>query len=306
MSFPHEKILYVLTGPTAVGKTDLSLRWAELNEAEIISCDSLLFYRGMDIGTAKPTLAERARVPHHLIDVCDVTERMDITRYVDLVRVRLAEVESRGRRVLVVGGSGFYLKSFFAPVADEVEVAPELRASLERKLESEGLAALVEELRSIDPSCTEKIDTNNPRRVIRALERCRSTGKKLGELAAEFSRLPLPFAGWNVRLTCLERSAEELNTRITLRVETMLREGLVDEVRSLLECGLKSNPSASRAIGYRETIDMVEGRIPADALAPMIVQNTRALVKKQRTWFRTQLPDHRTLDAAIATAAELF
>src|SRR4051812_7023300 len=120
---PAKPILQVLTGPTAVGKTEWALRWAERHDAEIVSCDSLLFYRGMDLGTAKPTPAERARVPHHLIDICGVTERMDVTHYVAQAQRAVTEILGRRRRVLVTGGSGFYLRAFFAPVADEVEVS---------------------------------------------------------------------------------------------------------------------------------------------------------------------------------------
>src|SRR5688572_27655969 len=121
------RVLHVLTGPTAVGKTEWALRWAERHGAEIVSCDSLLFYRGMDIGTAKPTPAERARVPHHVIDVCEVTDQMNVTHYVSLARRAAEEILERGMRVLVTGGSGFYLKSFFCPVADEVDVPEALR-----------------------------------------------------------------------------------------------------------------------------------------------------------------------------------
>ena len=135
-------LLHVLTGPTAVGKTEWALRWAEARGAEIVSCDSLLFYRGMDIGTAKPTAAERARVPHHLIDLCGVTERMDITAYVAAARRAVTEIAARGRAVLVTGGSGFYLKSFFAPVADEVAVSAELRAEVAGLALAEAVAQL--------------------------------------------------------------------------------------------------------------------------------------------------------------------
>lgn len=306
MPAPNEKLLYVLTGPTAVGKSELSLAWAEKNDAEIISCDSLLFYRGMDIGTAKPTSTELARVPHHLIDVCDVTERMDVTRYVEAVRQTLADLAARGRRVLVVGGSGFYLRAFFFPVADEVTVPPELRAELEVRLQTHGLPALVKELAALDPLGIQGIDTNNPRRILRALERCRTTGRSLTDLAAEFARQPRPFAEWTPRLTRLDRSPEELNARIAQRVAAMVRAGLVEEVRRLMEAGLKTNLSAARAIGYRETIDFLEGRIAEAELPAAIIQNTRALVKKQRTWFRTQLPAHRAIPADTCTVDELF
>jgi len=122
--------IHVLTGCTAVGKTELALRWAEARDAEIISCDSLLFYRGADIGTAKPTPAELARVPHHLVDVCPVSQQMDITRYVTLARAAVADILGRGKAVLVTGGSGFYLKAFFAPVADDVAVPPDIPSAL--------------------------------------------------------------------------------------------------------------------------------------------------------------------------------
>lgn len=306
MAAQKEKVLFVLTGPTAVGKTELSLRWAESNEAEIISCDSLLFYRGLDIGTAKPSPDELSRVPHHLVDVCELTERMDVTRYVAAARTTLAELASRGRRALVVGGSGFYLRAFFAPVADEVDVSSELRAEIEARLLEKGLPDLVAELNAIDPAGTQKIDTKNPRRVVRALERCRATGKTLTQLAAEFAQLPPPFSDWEVRLTRLDREPDDVRRRIEVRVHAMLKAGLVDEVRRLLTMGLKENPSAAKAIGYRETIDFIEGRMKESELAPTIIHNTHGLVKKQRTWFRTQLPPHRSVDANTAKADDLF
>lgn len=306
MAAPKEKIIYVLTGPTAVGKTELSLAWAEANEAEIISCDSLLFYRGLDVGTAKPTPKERERVPHHLIDVCHVTERMDVTRYIDAVRVKLDEIAQRQRRVLVVGGSGFYLRAYFSPVADHVEVPAALRAEIAARLENEGLTALVQELKSLDPEGSAGLDLNNPRRVTRALERRRASGKSLNQLTSEFVQLPRPFADWAVQLTRLDRAPEALNLRIEERVAAMLRAGLVEEVTRLVGEGLKGNPSASRAIGYRETIDFLEQRVSAAELPTLIARNTRALVKKQRTWFRTQLPEHRVIDASTAEPSGLF
>jgi tRNA dimethylallyltransferase len=300
------RFLHLLTGPTAVGKTELALRWAEANHAEIVSCDALLFYRGMDLGTAKPTAAERARVPHHLIDLRDVTEPMDVTQYVTNARTVAEDIVSRGRTVLVVGGSGFYLKSFFAPVADEVAVSPELRAEIAAKLESERLHALVAELRALNPGGLGALDLANPRRVTRALERCRASGRTLAALAADFARQPAPFAGWETRCTRLDRTPADLDARIAARTDAMLRAGLVDEVRHLRAAGLEKNPSAARAIGYRETLAMLDGRLPETQLAAEIAQNTRALVKKQRTWFRTQLPPHRALDAATSGVAELF
>lgn len=287
--------IYVLTGCTAVGKTEWALRWAEANDAEIISCDSLLFYRHMDIGTAKPTPAELGRVPHHLIDVVAASEPMDITRYITLARAAVETIAARGRKVLVTGGSGFYLKSFFGPVADDVAVPAEVRAAVAVQLEQAGIGVLVEELRALNPAGLGALDVDNPRRVTRALERCRVTGKTLAELKAEFLARPSAFAEWPVALVRLERSPEEVNLRIDARVETMVRAGLVEEVRRLRADGFERNPSAAGAIGYREVLAMLDGKLASSAMAAEIAQNTRALVRKQRTWFRTQLPEHRVV-----------
>ncbi len=284
----------------------MALRWAEAHNAEIVSCDSLLFYRGMDVGTAKPAKDELARVPHHLIDLFAVTERMDVTRYVTHAGRAVADIIARGRQVLVAGGSGFYLRAFLGPVADEVNVPDELRTELRERLEREGLVPLVKELHGLNPAGLGALDVQNPRRVLRALERCRASGRTLVELQAAFAAQAAPFAGYEVKLCELVREKDELDQRIEQRVAGMLQAGLVEEVRTLLPAGLKQNPSAANAIGYRETIDFIEGRLPAVELAGLIVKNTRALVKKQRTWFKTQLPEHPQVDARSADGRGLF
>jgi tRNA dimethylallyltransferase len=298
-----KSLLHVLTGPTSVGKTEWALRWAEANGAEIVSCDSLLFYRGMDLGTAKPTAAECARVPHHLIDLCDVTEPIDVTHYVARARQTVGEITARGRPVLVTGGSGFYLKSFFSAVADDVAVPVELRAEVARL----SLADAVAKLRALNPAGLGALDVANPRRVTRALERCLASCRPLAELAADFARRPSAFADWKIELTRLDRAPADLEKRIEARVAAMLCAGLIDEVRRLRAAGLEKNPSAAKAIGYREVLALLDGRLDERDLAPTIAQHTRALVKKQRTWFRTQLPAHRVIAAAaLRDAAELF
>ncbi len=309
MSGPAEagRLLHVLTGCTAAGKTEWALRWAEAHGAEIISCDSLLFYRGMDIGTAKPSAAELSRVRHHLIDIRDVSEPMNAALYGPMALAAAEEISARGHAVLVVGGSGFYLRSFFAPVADGLEVPNEIRARVAAHLEAGGLGSVVAELARLNPGGLQGVDTANPRRVTAALGRCLASGRTLAELSAEFSRAVPAFARWEVRLARVDRSAADLEARIGLRIEAMLRSGLVDEVKRLLGDGLRSNPSAARAIGYRETIDVIDGSAPMEGLAAAIAKDTRALVKKQRTWFRTQLPPHRVIDAgAPADGASPF
>lgn len=296
-------VIHVLTGPTAVGKTEWALRWAEANQAEIVSCDSLLFYRGMDVGTAKPTRGELARVRHHLIDICDVHERMDISRYVREARRVVEAIVGVGRPVLVTGGSGFYLQAYFGPVADEVEIPDHVRSEVANL----GPEVALERLRALNPRGLGALDIANPRRVTRALERCLSTGRTLEDLVAAFRRTPGPFADFDVRLCRLERERNELERRIELRVTAMLEAGLIDEVRHLRAHGLEGNPSAARAIGYREVIAFLQGLLPESALAAEIAKNTRALVKKQRTWFRTQLPAHPAIDATtLKTPEQLF
>lgn len=298
-----QPVIHVLTGPTAVGKTEWALRWAERRGAEILSCDSLLFYRGMDIGTAKPTAAERARVPHHGIDLVEVSERMDVTEYVACARAAVADILGRGRSVLVAGGSGFYLKAFFGPVADEIAVPQDLRRMVAALSHADALARL----RELNPEGLGSLDQANPRRVARALERCLASGRTLAALADEFARQPGPFAEFAVKLVRLERDAAELLKRIEVRVAAMLALGLVEEVRRLRAAGLERNPSAARAIGYREVIAMLDGALPASRLAEEIARNTRALVKKQRTWFRTQLPAHRRVEVdTLRDESELF
>jgi len=301
-----EHVLHLLTGPTAVGKTEWALRWAEARGAEIVSCDSLLFYRGMNIGTAKPTAEERARVPHHLIDILGVVETWDVARYVAAARAACEEIAQRGRRVLVTGGSGFYLKAFVAPVADAVEVSPEIREAVAARLEADGLPPLVAELGRLNPQGLGALDVRNPRRVVRALERCLASKCSLAELAGRFARQPSAFADWTVRLERLDRPRPDLDARIDARVRAMLEAGLVEEVRALLAAGLKGNPSAAKAIGYRESIEHLEGRLSAKELPAVIARHTRALVRKQGTWFRTQLPAHAVHDAARLTLDRLF
>lgn len=290
-------MLHIITGPTAVGKTEYALSYAEAHDAEIVSCDASLFYRGMDVGTAKPTIEERARVPHHMIDICDVSESYDIVRFDKEVRKVIDSIQDRGKSVVVTGGSGFYLKSFLAPVIDTVEVSDAVRAKVAEIYEASGLEGLLSELNQASPEGIGNLDTKNPRRVLRALERCLASGQSLIQLQEAFAARPEPYADFEKRLILLQRNPEELRARVALRVDHMLAAGLIEEVRGLREVGIESNPSAASAIGYRETLSYLKGEIEREAIAPAIVLNTNHLVKKQRTWFRTQI---RAADEVVA------
>ena len=282
--------IFIITGTTAVGKTAFALDFAEQVDAEIVSCDASLFYRGMDIGTAKPSLAEQKRVPHHMLDLCPVDQPYTIVPYVADVRTVIAGIFARGRSVVVTGGSGFYLKSFLYPVTDPVEVSKNIRTQVAQHFSKEGLIGLLRRLEDCNPNGLGGLDRCNPRRVLRALERCLASGKTLAELQAEFEAQPTPYAEYEKELILLERSVEDLRSRCALRVDTMLAAGLIEEVAQLKRQGIERNPSAAAAIGYRETLAYLRGELDLDNLRQLITIHTQQLAKKQRTWFRTQIP----------------
>ncbi len=288
--------IHIVTGPTAVGKTTWALEWAETHQAEIVSCDSLLVYRGMDIGTAKPPAEEQARIPHHLIDINPVSQPLNVSAYHALARKAVKSILDRGRTVLVTGGSGFYLKSFYAPVADAWAPSPVIRERVTSLHAAEGLPGLLRALNELNPEGLGALDTHNPRRVIRALERCLTSGQSLLTMLANFDSQPPPFAGMPLTVTLLQRPAESLNQRIEQRTAAMLKAGLIDEVVRLKEEGLLDNPSAAQAIGYRETLAYLEGQLDRTSLEAAINRNTRQLVAKQRKWFRHQLPPHQIIN----------
>lgn len=283
--------LHIITGATAVGKTNYALEYCQALNGEIISCDASLFYRGMDIGTAKPSKEELAKIPHHCIDMNPVNQAFDITQFDILARKTVEDILSRGKSVVITGGSGFYLKSFFEPVVDTIEVSDAIRTESETLFVEQGLSGLLERLKAINPEGLGNLDTLNPRRVQRALERCLASGKSLPVLQKEFSERPKPYASFKKHFILLERDAEELKNRIARRAKCMLESGLLDEVKSLLKNGIEDNPNAANAIGYRESIAFLKGEIEESELLPLIIKNTNGLVKKQKTWFRSQLPE---------------
>jgi tRNA dimethylallyltransferase len=257
-------------------------------------------YRGLDIGTAKPSPAERARVPHHLIDICDLSEAFDAAQFVQLAQKAVAEIQSRGRVPVFCGGTGLYFKAFLSGLGEAPSANPELRAKLE-KLPFE---ALLGELRERDPEAYGKIDKQNPRRVIRAVEVIRLTGKKFSEQRAEWkseARSPKSEVFF-----CLNRQPADLHTRINVRVDEMFRRGLVDETRELLKHGLEQNQTAMQAIGYRQVAEYLRGEHPLAETVEQVKIRTRQFAKRQLTWFRRQLDPEwieLTPDEAPETAA---
>jgi len=281
--------IHIITGVTAVGKTNYALEYAESHNAEIISCDASLVYKGMDIGTAKPSKQELSRVPHHLIDILDVQESCDIVTYNQHAQKAVDTIIARGKSIVVTGGSGFYLKSFLSPVVDLVVVPMSVRSAVSKLYAESGLDGLLDHLNRINKEGLGKLDCRNPRRVQRALERCMASGKSLPQLHSEFEARPKPYASYSKRLILLSREPEDIRSRVELRAAQMLRQGLIDEVEGLMATGIQNNPSAASAIGYRETIKYINGQLSTDELLPLIIKNTMQLVKKQHTWFRSQI-----------------
>jgi len=282
--------LYFIAGVTAVGKTKIALEWAEENNAEILSCDSISIYRGMDIGSAKPSLLEQKRVSHHGINLYSVDKPCDVGQYATYAQEKVREIQQRGNEVLVVGGSGFYLQSFFSPVVDQVEVPLQVREEVEFLYQENGLHALCDRLLALNPRGLGDLDRLNPRRVIRALERCISSGESLEELKDAFQKLPKPYSQFDKKVVWLDRENTDLEERISRRTQKMLDSGLLKETRGILNHGLSKNSAASSSIGYREAISCLGGEIPEAELGTRINLSTRKLVSKQRKWFRKHLP----------------
>lgn len=282
--------LYFLAGVTSSGKSALAMSWAASQNAEILSCDSIALYRGMDLGAAKPSAEDRKRIPHHGLDLAEVTEGFDVSKYERYAQRVVSEVVSRGKKLLVVGGSGFYLQSFFEPIVDEVVVTDEIRGQVENLYKSKGIEGLLDQLRQLNEGEPLGLDELNPRRLLRALERCLGSGLKLSQLRERFESMPVPYASFAKQCLWLDRENEDLEARIESRTAKMIEMGLVEETETLIERGFLSNPAACSSVGYREVCSYLRNEITRDELIPAICTSTRKLVSKQRKWFRKRFP----------------
>ncbi len=269
-----------LVGPTAVGKSAVALELARHIGAEIISADSMQVYRGMDIGTAKPSAEERQGVPHHLIDICNVGEVFDVKRFVELAKARIEEIRGRGKEVLVVGGTGLYVRALQHGLFEGPPRDPQIRA----KLELMSADTLFDELQRVDARTAGQIDRHNPRRLVRALEVFYLTGKPISEMQTQWAR---ESRGDGI-LLCLNRERDDLYKRIEQRIDHQIAAGWVDEVKRLLEQGLDRNPSAMQAAGYRELVAHSRGESTLAETVTLIKARTRQLARRQLTWFRRE------------------
>jgi tRNA dimethylallyltransferase len=277
--------LILIVGPTAVGKTELAIQLAERLNGEIVSADSRLFYRGMDIGTAKPTPEERARVPHHLIDIAEPDETLSLAVFQQKARAAIADIHTRNKIPFLVGGTGQYIRAVTEGwTPPEVQPDERLRGALEKMKEERGLYWLHDKLRSLDPDAAQKIDARNFRRTIRALEVIMTTGRRFSEQRGQSG------SPYHLIAIGLMRTRAELYERVDQRIDMMFASGFLDEVKSLLAKGYPPSLPTMSAIGYREGIRVVNGELSEEQAKSEMRRITRVFVRRQANWFKEADP----------------
>ena len=287
--------LIIIAGPTAVGKTAISVELAKRIGGEIISADSMQVYRGMDIGTAKVTPEETQGVPHHLIDILDPSDAFNVMEFRKRVRDAIHEIVARGHVPILVGGTGFYIQSILYDIEFDPEGgSDEMRRQLEAEMEARGPEAMHAELRRVDPESAEIIHANNKKRVIRALEYCLSTGRKISGHNREQRMRTSPYLFLFYVLT-MDRAA--LYKRIDLRVDQMMEQGLLEEVKRLRDEGVTADMVSMQGLGYRQMFDYLEGIATLEEAVDRIKKETRHFAKRQLTWFRRE-PDARWINVS--------
>lgn len=278
--------LIILTGPTAAGKTKLSIELAKAVDGEIVSADSMQVYKHMDIGSAKIQPAEMQGVKHYLVDILEPTEDFNIVLFQSYAKQAISEIYRKGKIPIMVGGTGFYIQSVLYDIDfQESDGDTALRAELERLAQEKGAGYLHDLLKECDPKAAQEIHVNNVRRVIRALEFYRQTGNKISEHnEAEREKNP----AYDFRYFVLTDRREKLYERIDQRVDLMLEAGLVDEVRRLMDMGCKRDSTAMQGLGYKEIISYLMGEISLEEAVYIIKRDTRHFAKRQLTWFRRE------------------
>ena len=275
-----DPVIYI-TGATASGKSALAMRLANTLGGEIISVDSMQVYCGLNIGTAKPSAQEQNEIQHHLIDVAQLSEAFDAAQFVSLAKQALKLIWKRGRVPIFCGGTGLYFRALIEGLGE----SPPSDESLRDELALMPIESLVAELRIKDPEAAKQVDLKNPRRVLRAIEVIRLTGRPYSE-----QRI-----GWNnvdkapQNLFCISREVDVLNQRIHKRVDEMFNQGLVEETQTLIKKGLRNNRNACQALGYRQVLDLLDGKLDLENVVHQVKTKTRQFAKRQRSWFRNQM-----------------
>ena len=289
----NKQKLIVLTGPTAVGKSKLSIELAGKIGGEIISADSMQVYKYMNIGTDKISKENMGGIPHHLIDFLDPKEDFNVFMFQKLVKEAIADISSRGKIPILVGGTGFYIQAVLYDIDfTETDEDNTIRSELEERVRKEGTSGIYEELKSVDPESALLIHENNSKRVIRALEYYKKTGKKISEHNKEQSEKTSPYDFYYFVLT---DDREVLYSRIDKRVDARIEEGLVDEVKELMQMDIPKTATSMQSLGYREIFGYLDGEYDLDRAIYLIKRNTRHFAKRQLTWFRRE-KDVRWID----------
>ena len=285
-------ILWILTGPTASDKSKIGFYAAREIEGEIISADSMLIYRGMDIGTAKPSLSMRGIVPHHLIDIIYPWESYSVGKYVKDAEDVISNLRKKRGDFLIVGGTPLYIKGIINGIFSGPEADWNIREELQELANEKGNTFVHGILQRMDPVTAQKLNPNDMRRVIRAIEVYKKTGKKISSLQKQFRKEKRDY---EFKIICITRKKADINRRIDSRVETMFKNGLVDEVQSLLNNPYGLGKQAKQALGYKEVIRYLRGVCTLDEAKEIIKLNTRRFSKRQMTWFRS-FPDIQWLE----------
>lgn len=276
--------LWILTGPTACGKTDIAIEIAEYTNAEIVSADSMLVYRGMDIGTEKPSISVREKITHHLVDIVEPWEEYSVGRYAKDFNGIVNNLYEQGKPFLVVGGTALYLKAIINGLFEGPAADWEYREHLKSLASERGLCYLHQMLADIDPETATRLHYNDLRRVIRALEVYKITGRKISSLQTQFGHKN---PDYDCAIVAIDYDRDILYKRIEARVDRMIQRGLVDEVRTLLDNSAGLSKQASQALGYKEVIDFLQGKYTFEEVVNEIKQRTRRFAKRQMTWFRS-------------------
>jgi len=276
--------LICIAGPTASGKTALSIALAKALDGEVVSCDSMQVYKHMNIGTAKPTLEEMNGVPHHMLSVAEPWEDFSVSRYCEMATPIVEDILARGKTAIIVGGTGLYMDSLIRGNSFAPFPSTGCRERLEALAEKEGIEAVLEQLKQVDPKSAQRLHPSDQKRIIRAMEVYLETGETITAHNEKTKAIPPKFHP--VWFGLEDGRREDLYARIDRRVETMLEQGLLDEIRSLLASGIPEKCTAMQAIGYKEFLDALAGRCSMEDATAQVQQASRRYAKRQLTWFR--------------------
>ena len=279
-----------IVGPTASGKTGLAIELAKKIDAEVISADSMQIYKDLDVGTAKVTQEEAQGIPHHMINVCNVEDKFSVADFKSMCYDKIEEIQKRGKNVIIAGGTGLYVNAVVYNMNfTEEETDTALRQELEQIAKEKGNEYLHKMLRELDPKSAEEIHMNNVKRVIRAIEMAKNVGLKSEHMEAEKTRIANEKAPYEFVVFCIEQEREYLYSRINLRVDLMIKDGILDEAKKVYDMKLPSNNTCMQAIGYKEFFPYFEGTATLEECIETLKKETRHYAKRQMTWFNNKL-----------------